>query len=132
MELERKRHGGAAAFQRSLQLLADEVGNERERELHTTEPVKEPVKQPEDRVVFVIDLRRYRKLSLQEQRRDLAGRLLAIGVRDFSMGQIQEILKRIVPPASAKSLQRPTKPRAFRVLCLAWKFNAEQILVSRV
>jgi tRNA(Ile)-lysidine synthase len=125
-ELEKKRSGGGGAFQRSLQLLVDEIGLDGDREI----PIPEVTNGANGEILFAIDLRRYRKLSLPEQGRDLAGRLFASGVRDFSMGQIQEILKRIMPPLSAGTSRRPARSRSFRVLNLTWKFNAEQILVS--
>ncbi len=105
-DLERKRAGALSSFARSLQNLAE------------AESIKKPVSSKKKGPIKLLD---YLALSPAEQRKELVGAVRACGLKEFSLGQIKEIQKR---------LDKNQKQHTFQVGCMLWEVNAGLIQTS--
>ena len=111
--LEKKQKGAVATLARSLETVV--------RELQEVSPASDLLSQNEAYRTQGLSRGFYLTLSPNEQKRLLAQYLFALGKKDFSQSQLEEIQKR---------LDKSQKMITFRVSGCEWLVNAEQIRVQ--
>jgi tRNA(Ile)-lysidine synthase len=114
-ELEKKRAGGAAAFARSLEVLAGREGH-----VESANSVDLVAKLESQR--GQIDRERYMRLGVSERRQVLASLLKQLNANGFTRNHIEEIRKRI---------ETPKRFTRFEILGFLFQVNAEQVLLER-
>lgn len=110
-QLEKKRKGSSRVMARSLELISES--------LEHSEKLKPGLE--------VIRRREFAELSVVEKRGVIARMVLDQGGRDFSLRQIDEILKRLSISRSANR-----RKMSFEVGGMEWRVNAEQIEAIRL
>ncbi len=113
--LEQKRPGGSRTLHRSLELIIESL-NELKNE--ATLPTETPNERQQ--VLSRLD---FETLSRQRQRQTLAQVLRKQGVKGYTKGQLEEVLKR---------LESPQKEFEFKISQMLWKVNKSSIHISRV
>ncbi|XGC82415.1 tRNA lysidine(34) synthetase TilS [Bdellovibrio bacteriovorus] len=110
--LEKKQPGSSASLARSLETIALELEGSSQGDL---------LLQNEDYKTQGLSRGFYLSLNPTEQKRLLAQYLFALGKRDFSQSQLEEIQKR---------LDKSQKVITFQVGKCNWEVNAQQIMVQ--
>lgn len=113
--LEKRQKGAVDSLARSLELIAQEISS------HGVVAGSDLLSQNESYKTQGLSRSYYLTLGPFEQRRMLAQYLFALGKKDFSQSQLEEIQKR---------LDKPQKVITFRVSGCEWIINAEQIKVQ--